>query len=216
MTAKPRSDAVNPVPARAAVGWRAHSGWASLIAVGGSAETPAVIARRRVELADAAIPGAAQPFHAARGLELAAAERLVGRCREATLRLASLALRETVEELRLQGYRIAACGLLQSSARPLPAFAAVLASHALVHTAEGELFREALAGAAADQGLPVVRVKERELLGRCAAELRLGEEILRRRLADLGRTLGPPWRQDEKLATLVAWLALAGAAAGAA
>jgi len=25
----------------------------------------------------------------------------------------------------------------------------------------------------------------------------------------MGRALGPPWRQDEKLATLAAWLALA-------
>jgi hypothetical protein len=214
MTAKPRSDAAAPVPARAAVGWRAHSGWASLIAVGGAPEAPQVVARQRVELADAAIHGAAQPFHAARGLELAAAERLVGRCRDATLRLAGRALRETVDVLRRQGYEIAACGLLLSSARPLPPFAAVLASHALVHTAEGELFRAALAAAATAQGLPVVRVKERELLVRCTAELRLGEEVLRRRLADLGRTLGPPWRQDEKLATLVAWLALASASAG--
>jgi hypothetical protein len=213
MASPSTSHASEPVPARAALGWRAHSGWASLIAVGGSPDAPAVVARRRIELTDGTIAGAVQPFHAARGLELAAAERLVGRCREATLRLARRALRATAEELRLQGYGIAACGLLQSSARPLPAFAAVLTSHALVHTAEGELFREALAGAAAAQGLAVVRVKERELLGRCAAELRLGEEALKRRLAELGRTLGPPWRQDEKLATLVAWLALAGAAA---
>jgi hypothetical protein len=25
----------------------------------------------------------------------------------------------------------------------------------------------------------------------------------------MGRSLGPPWRQDEKLATLAAWLVLA-------
>jgi hypothetical protein len=28
-------------------------------------------------------------------------------------------------------------------------------------------------------------------------------------LADIGRTLGPPWRQDEKYATLAGMLALA-------
>ncbi len=33
-------------------------------------------------------------------------------------------------------------------------------------------------------------------------------EELRCRVNDMGRTLGPPWRQDEKSAALVGWLAL--------
>jgi hypothetical protein len=214
MAAQTRTSGDPTAPARAAVGWRAHSGWASTIAVGGPARAPVVLVRRRIELADPAIAGSVQPFHVARGLEPVAAARFVDRCRDATLRLARQGLAETAGELVRQGYRLAACGLLESSARPLPALEAVLASHALVHTAEGKLFRDALAEAAAGEGLPVVRVKERELLGRYAVDLRLAEDGLRRHLAELGRGLGPPWRQDEKLATLVAWLALARAAAG--
>jgi hypothetical protein len=209
MAAQPKFAANAPAPGPAAIGWRAHSGWAQLIALGGPLAAPIVLARRRVELADRSMPASVQPFHAARDLGPEAGERLVARCREASLGLARQALRDTREELGQQDYRVAACGVLQSSARPLPAFAAVLASHALIHTAEGELFREVLAAAGAELGLAVVRVKEKEVLDRWAAGTGLTVAEAEGRLAELGRTLGPPWRQDEKLATLAAWLALA-------
>jgi hypothetical protein len=197
------------VPADAALGLRVHSGWAALVAVSGPVAAPAVLARRRIELVDDASPGGSQPFHAARGLPLAAARRLVDRARDGATRMARGALAAAAGELPRRGAGRIACCILQSSARPLPAFAAVLASHALVHTAEGELFRDALAAAAAGEGIPVLRVRERELLDRCTARLGLAAGDLERHLAALGRTLGPPWRQDEKLATLAAWLALA-------
>jgi hypothetical protein len=215
MGPKPTSDPAVAAPlaagaGAAAFGCRVHSGWAALVGVAGPLAAPVVLERRRIELADRTVPGGAQPFHAARLLSLDAARQLTSRSLEGATRLAHGALEAAAGELRRQGYEVLACGLIQSSARPLPALAAVLASHALVHTAEGELFRDALAAAAADQGLAVLRVRERDLLDRCAARLRIGAAAdLERRLADLGRTLGPPWRQDEKLATLAAWLALA-------
>jgi hypothetical protein len=209
MAAQPGSAAPTPALAPAAIGWRAHSGWAQLIALAGPLAAPIVLVRRRVELADRSLPGAVQPYHAARDLGPEAGELLVARCREGSSHLARQAVCETCDELERKGYRVAACGLPQSSARPLPAFAAVLASHPLLHTAEGELFREVLATAGAELGLAIVRVKEKEILVRCAAVTGIAAPDLQRRLAELGRTLGPPWRQDEKLATLAAWLALA-------
>ena len=197
------------VPADAAFGLRVHSGWAALVAVSGPLAAPAVLARRRLELVDRASPGGRQPFHAARGLPLDAARPLVDRALDGATRMARGALATAAGDVRRQGCHFIACGLIQSSARPLPAIGAVLASHALVHTAEGELFRDALAAAAAGQGVAVLRVKERELLDRCTARLGVAAGDLEHHLAGLGRTLGPPWRQDEKLATLAAWLALA-------
>jgi hypothetical protein len=32
--------------------------------------------------------------------------------------------------------------------------------------------------------------------------------VLKRRVAGFGKSLGPPWSQDEKFATLGAWLSL--------
>jgi hypothetical protein len=217
MVPAPSTDPVAAgAPAGAAFGWRVHSGWAALIAVAGPLAAPAVLERRRIELADRTTPGGTQPFHAARLLPLEEARRLVGRSLEGATRLASVALAAAAGELRRKGIEVIACGLIQSSARPLPELAAVLASHALVHTAEGELFRDALAAAAAAQGLPVLRVKERDLLHRCAARVAAATGAaggVERRLAEMGRALGPPWRQDEKLATVAAWLALAERAA---
>jgi hypothetical protein len=215
MTAKQTSEtAPGRLPASAAgvaIGWRVHSGWASQIALAGPLAGLTVVARRRVELVDPAVPGSRQPYHAARALPLAAAERWIGGCRDATRRLARRELEATVDGLRRQGYRTVACGLLDSSARPLPALAAVLASHALVHTAEGELFRQALVAASQDEGFPVTRMRERDLLDLGAATLGIAPERIQQHLAQIGATLGPPWRQDEKLATLIAWLALAAA-----
>jgi hypothetical protein len=191
---------------RAALGFRVHSGWAALVAVAGS--PPTVIDRRRIAIADPAIAGSMQPFHAAEGLASAKAERLIQRCSESTQRLARGALGAAIDRLRQTGHEVVGCGVLLGSGRPLPPLPQLLASHALIHTAEGEFFRDAVVDAAGHCGLAVTGVKERELLARAAADLRTSADDLQRRLAELGRAVGPPWQQDQKQAALVAWLAL--------
>ena len=191
---------------RAAFGLRAHSGWAALIVAAVSSGTVTVLARRRIELIDRDSPK--QPFHAAEGLPLKQAEAIVHRSIECARRLAQAALRSAIGDLQTQGYAVVASGLLRSAARPLPALEEILESHALIHTAEGELFREALSYASEQCGVPVTSVKEREVFARALTTLGIADEKLKRRLSELGRQLGPPWREDQKLATIVAWLTL--------
>jgi len=201
--------------AHAALGFRAHSGWAAVVVVAGtpgSTAVPSVIDRRRIEIVASGAP--AQPYHAAAEMDLKEAEKLVRRSSDQAARLAETALRAVIDDLGGRGHRVAGCGIVLASGRPLPALEATLASHALIHTAEGELFRDALVCAGEACGLRVTGVRERELYARCAAELRLPLDHLKRHVVDLGRALGPPWRQDQKDATLVAWLALAGASGG--
>jgi len=177
---------------------------------------PHVLERRRIELADRATRGSVQPYHFAEGMELKKAEQWIDQCLNSSEGLGREAIAPTVGKLRRQGYIMRACGLVRSSARPLPELASVLASHALIHTAEGEMFRDALTRASAHHGLSVLGVKERELFDRCASDLGMPAPEIESRVAELGKMLGPPWRQDEKFATLVAWLALAaGAGKGA-
>ena len=195
---------------KAAVGFRAHSGWSALVAVAAGARWPVVIDRRRIELADAAIPGSMQPYHAAEPMKLKDAEAYIQRSIDQARRLAQRALHAAIDELRKSGHEVAGCGILLASGRPAPALAAILASHPLIHTAEGELFRDALRYASERCKLPVTAVKERDLFERAAAELRIPSGELQRRVAEMGRAIGPPWRQDQKLAALVGWLALAG------
>jgi hypothetical protein len=190
---------------QAALGFRSHSGWAALVAVGGPAGEPSVLVRRRVELSRRT---PRQPFHAAEGLPIAAAEALIGRSVAEARGLADSVVGEALSELRTAGHEAVGSGILLASARALPGLREILASHAFIHAAEGELFRDVLRQASRACGLRVTEVKEGDLeelaahpLGRSAAEVT-------RRFASWGKALGPPWTQDEKRAALVAWLAL--------
>ncbi len=193
----------------AALGLRAHSGWAALVVVAGSGRSPRVIDRRIIKLADPLIPGSKQPYHTAAGWPLSKAEEFIGRCTSATMRMAQDAVEVVVRELGRKGSRLVGCGVLAASGRRLPPLAQTLASHALIHTAEGELFRNALVEAAESCRLPVARVPERELFPRAVRDLRLPLPKLQIQVSDMGRPLGPPWTQDQKLAALLAWMLLA-------
>lgn len=197
------------MPDTAGLGLRAHSGWAAAVVITGPAKAPVLIDRRIIQLADSQISGSKQPYHAAEGLAFKDAEQFVNQCTRSTYRLAAEGLRACADDLRRQGLFIASCGLLLSSGRSLPPLAGILASHALIHAAEGELFRLALADACEKSNFPVVGVKEKELHTRAAQGLGLTSERIQAYLKDLGRTAGPPWREDQKFATLAAWIALA-------
>jgi hypothetical protein len=195
--------------AHATLGFRAHSGWAALVAVAGPARSPEVIDRRRIELADPEIPRPVQPYHAALKLDLKEAEVYVKHFADRARLLAKQAVRAAIGGLRERGYEVVGCGIPLGSGRPAPSVETALSSHPMLHTAEGELFRGALKNAGESCGLHVMGVKEKELIARGATELGFSLDDLRLRLAEMGRPVGPPWGQDQKLATLVAWLALA-------
>jgi hypothetical protein len=194
--------------APAAIGFRVHSGWAALVAVTGPLKTLNVIDRRHLTLAAPSIKGSVQPYHAAEPMPFADAEWLIQRCIDSSRTLAFLELRKALDDLHRKGYRATACGLLLASGRPLPDLAATLASHALIHTAEGELFREAVTHATERCEIPILKLKERELLDHAAARFGISAAALPHRLTEIGRTLGTPWRQDEKYGALAAALAL--------
>ncbi len=191
-----------------ALGFRAHSGWAVLVAISEPVTAPAVVMRRTIATADSKIAGSKQPFHAAEKLPFTQAEKHINLCTESSRRLAREAVQCVVRELHDNGHQVIACGALLASNRQLPPLESILASHALIHAAEGELFRKVIIEAAEHCNVRVVGFKEKELLARCQAEL-APRRALDKHLAQLGRVVGPPWRQDEKLATRAAWLALA-------
>jgi|SRR5215470_11289228 len=197
---------------RAALGLRSHSGWAVTVIVGGQLDAPVVIDRRRVEIADPAIGGATQPYHAAAHLDLKKAEEFVKRCAASATQLAERALRALIDDVKEKRHEVLGGGILLGSGRAAPTLATTLASHALIHTAEGELFRRALTQASERCGLALTAVPERELWSRSTLDLHMTLDELQRSVAEMGRQIGPPWRQDEKHAALVGWLALAAVA----
>jgi hypothetical protein len=195
---------------KAALGFRAHSGWAAMVALAGERRSPSVVDRRRIQIADSSLRGSKQPYHAAEGLEIGKARELLRQYTDGSRRLAREALRGVAKELRKEGHQLAGAGLLLGSGRTGVTLEATLASHALIHTADGDHFRDALTKACDRLDLPVTGVREKELFPRAAATLRLSEEEIRRRVAEMGKAIGPPWTQDEKLSALAAWMVLAG------
>ena len=201
---------MNPV----VIGARVHSGWAAVLAVSGDPEEDPcgveVLDRRRMAIVDSAVVGANQPYHFAENLELPDAEKYLANCAAVSERLASAAIREMAQELQIRDYQVAGSAIVLAAGRPLPGLADILASHALIHTAEGEFFRQILRRAAETQGIAVTGIRERDLDDRAKAVLGSAATRMQQKIAGLGRSLGPPWTQDQKTAALAAWIVLGG------
>jgi hypothetical protein len=191
----------------AALGFRVHSGWVAVVAVCLEKGAPVVLARQRIHLVETFTYEFRQPYHTAEKMLAGQAREFIARMQTEARRLAYRAIGELASRTQEQGVRLTRCGLLLASGRPLPPLEKILASHALIHTADGELFREALLHASASCGLQEFTMKEKELLDRAGQVLRVKPNELMRRVTELGRPFGAPWSQDEKFATLVAWLA---------
>ncbi len=179
------------------------------MAVTNSAGTVEVIDRRRITITTPGTPGANQPYHFAESLELPEAEKFLGNCFAASKRLALAAVRDVVGELRGRQYRVVGSAVLLASGRPLPPLSKILASHALIHAAEGEFFREAFSKACKSLDLSVTGFREGDL-DECV-QTTFGKAATRmwQQISTLGRSLGPPWTKDQKTAALAALVLLA-------
>jgi hypothetical protein len=193
----------------AAIGVRVHSGWGAFVIVAGQRGSEEVIERCKVVIIDPKAPGVTQPYHYVEEMELRAAERHLAKCATESRRLALESLRQISAQLRDRGFSLVGSAILLSSARPLPDLEEILGSHALIHTAEGEFFRQAFRQSFESLAIPVAGIRERELddyaqkaFGRAAAEIH-------KRIDGIGRSLGPPWTKDQKMAALAAAIILA-------
>jgi SH3-like domain-containing protein len=169
----------------AAIGFKLHTGWASVVAVTLGKRTT-VLARRRAALLppDDAIPRFV--YHAAAELEL----------RQAGL-LAELASHAAVS---------VGCGVITTGApgASVPDLAAILQAHPLIHAAEGRLFQSAVLAACARHDIAVLTMRERDVWA--AASDASGEDVatLRERVDALRASVGAPWGADQKSATAAA------------
>jgi hypothetical protein len=199
--------------APAALGFAPHSGWSVLVALGleGAEARPRVLARERVELSGPEDPGSKQPYHTLKGLPLEDAARRLELFRADAGRRANAALVPALASLAAAGRRVVGVGILDSAGRRGASLEATLGSHALIHTADGDHFRGAIAAAAERNRLRVTRIRTKELEARAAEVLGRTPEILRETLENWRREAGPPWGADQKAAALLAWLVLSAA-----
>jgi hypothetical protein len=180
-----------------------------VVAIGGTPAKPLVLARERLELADSGLAGSRQPYHAIEPLPLAEARTRLAELEASAVRLAACGVRALVQTARAAGVEPVAAGILDSSGRGPASLEAILASHALIHTADGNHFRAALAAACTREKLPCARIRQRDLAAEAARALRRAPAALSAAVARLGRDVGPPWGADQKGAALIAWLLLA-------
>ena len=189
----------------AAFGIRMHSGWGVLVTVTDSVE---VLDRRRIVIVSDDAPGGKMPFHYAESLGLPKAKKYLADYTAECDRLARQELARALDDVKARGYEVTSAALVLASGRTLPDLAHILAAHPLIHTAEGELFRDSVRRACESLAIPVLGYRERDL-PECASKL-LGNTSPKiiRQIAGMGKTLGPPWTADHKSAALAACLAL--------
>jgi len=191
---------------RAAIGVRMHSGWGALVALSVDSGRLELLDRRRIVTIDSTVPGAFQPYHHAATLDLSDSERYLADYAALSLRLASAEVSRVLQDL--DGYRILGCAVLLASGRPLPSLAKILASHPLVHTAEGEFFRAAVVAACEDKQIPITRIAERELAGKAKTIFGSAAQQTISQISTLAASMGPPWTKDHKNAALAAAMVL--------
>jgi hypothetical protein len=198
---------------RIALGLKAHSGWAALVALGTRDGELHVVDRRRLALAEEAdAQWAKQPYHAAEGLSLDQARKVVQRGVAAARRLAIHEMRAAIKRARKAKHEIVACAVLVAAPMPPWSVEEILAVHFRMHQAEGLLFRDALARATDACGLKLVAILEKLLPDQAEWALATSASALMKRIATLGKTAGPPWGRDQKDAALAAMIALQGRA----
>src|SRR5215831_18305462 len=116
----------------AALGIRAHSGWAAAILLAGPSTAPQILERRRIMLCDPATQGSKQPFHHAEPMRFPDAERFIAHCTQSTADYARDALARLISVAKTHRCGLDGCGILTASGRALPDLGSILASHALI------------------------------------------------------------------------------------
>ena len=182
--------------AEAVIGATDHYARAELVTLAAEGAAPVFLDRRRVELIDPDLPSA--PYHhEALELGIEAATDLVNRVRRSVAERASAAISTMLATFRAQVLILPA-----SPYDSLPdSLEAVLSSRPWLHAADGMLYRESLAEAAAGLGMEVRRYPRKADPTVLAADA-MGVDVaeVTALIARFGREAGTPWRKDHKVA----------------
>jgi hypothetical protein len=190
-----------------ALGMKSHTGWAAVVALAGPVTSAEVVAKRRIDMATTFDEGAV--YHKGQELPVGRAEALIHSSEAKFERIARGALVDLIAELRKTGCEPVAAALVSGNQKPLPPLASILKSHALVHAAEGDLYRRVLLRATEACRIPALAIPECEIESKAAQVLGIEPERLAARLAALGKASGRPWTRDQKQSAMVACIAFA-------
>ncbi|WP_109124392.1 hypothetical protein [Dyella sp. C11] len=125
--------------------------------------------------------------------------------------LATRGLQALLDDLRAQGYTSVSAALLVNRAgwiTDLLQYSLAWAEH--VPVAELMGVRDAMRAACGQCGIELTELDEKSLPEVAGAALGLPADAMPERLKALGASVGRPWRKEQKLACLSAWLLAAG------
>jgi hypothetical protein len=192
-------------PNLVSIGLRAKTGRAIAVVVSGTADSPLVLAKTEIKLWDPKFPATGQPYHQVMDLPGDEWSQAVQKSARAIENIAVKALATLMKEQSAQGRRVRAVATVGAKDRDL---ARIGNPHIRAHAAEGILFRRVLDHAAQENGLPARAFAEREFDQILKQELGMKSNAVKKNLDQAARALPPPWRADEKLAAMAAWLVL--------
>jgi hypothetical protein len=195
-------------PPSAVLGFRPHTYWTAAIAVSGEPQAPQVIDRRRI---DFAAGDERSVYHRVETMAADEAEAWITRVWAACEADTRRGVGELIRHLADAGVVLGVAVVPIGRAKAPDKLEDILKSHSNMHAAEGDFYRRVVATACTNLGLEVRRVVECDLPGRVGQLLRIDGPALQQRLKAIGASLGPPWTEDQKLATLAAWSCLADA-----
>ena len=191
-------------PQPAALGFRVKSGWAAAVLLTGSARSPQLCDVRRIDLSDPRLAETRQPYHAAMG-KLETDTTKINRRVSVVRRIAQQSIATLLASYRQKGYRIRRAALVVGSQVDPDSIAN---DHIRAHAFEGQLFRSVLEEALQTCGIRTEILIERNAYAQGATKLKESNENIRRVIQNFGRAVQAPWRAEQKLAALAAWLAL--------
>ena len=190
----------------AALGFRVKSGWAAAVLLTGSARSPQLCDVQRIDLSDPRFPETRQPYHAAMG-RLETDTRKINRRVDVVRRIAEKSITKLLAGYRQQNFTIKRAALVVGSQIDPHS---VTNPHIRAHALEGQLFRSVLQESLHGHGIRTEVLLEREAYGKADVELKQSNENVRRAIQNFRRHTEGPWRAEQKLAALAAWLALSG------
>jgi hypothetical protein len=191
-------------PQTATLGFRVKSGWASVVLLTGPIGSPALRDSRVIDLSDPRVPETRQPYHATFG-QLETDAKKTNRRTDIVHRVTKQSVTKLLSDYRGKGYSFTRASLVVGSQRDP---ATIANPHIRAHALEGQLFRSALEQALNGHGIRTAILFVRDAYTTAAAQLKKSSDDVRQTIQNFGRSTDGPWRAEQKLAALGAWLAL--------
>jgi hypothetical protein len=216
MRPRPVDDCVSGNEPLAGLGLRAHKGGAVVVGLAFEKGEPRVVLSTVLATAADGDRLSLEPYRVAaemargpQGRASAEAAAAVAEGRRRQDELAAKGLQDIVHQLEDGGRKPVVAALLVNRAgwiTDLLEYSLGWPEH--VPVAEALAVRDALRFAARRCGVEAVEVDEKSLPDRAATTLDLSSGEIDARLKALGATVGRPWRKEQRLACLSAWIAV--------